>query len=270
MKFSPVAVILAAVALPAPVAAQWRIEDATPAQPAGARLLHERKIVSPEGEGGFLSSRRIDVIWFRADQFTFRVIDNGPTSEPAYPSLAAALEKNGCAAGCNGGFFLKSGGPSGLMIADGRSTGRFGSGSLLSGVVLTDGEGRPRLLRRSQYDASLRATDLIQAGPFLVDRGETVRGLSDEKSRRRTFVLHDGDAWFAVGMSESLTLADLGQILADPAFSPSRSIHRALNLDGGTSSGLYLRRGNGDPELSVEPFKTVRNFVGIVARRSVP
>jgi len=93
-----------------------------------------------------------------------------------------------------------------------------------------------------------------------------VRGLSPENSRRRTFVLHDGGQWFAIGLSDPFTLAELGDLLARQDFSPLRRIHRALNLDGGTSSGLYLDRGGEAPPLSVEPIKTVRNFVAIVPR----
>jgi hypothetical protein len=96
-----------------------------------------------------------------------------------------------------------------------------------------------------------------------------VRGLSPENSRRRTFVLHDGDRWFALGMSDAVTLAELGEVLARADFSPGRPIHRALNLDGGTSSGLYLNRGTAGEPLHVEPFKTVRNFLAIVPREVV-
>jgi hypothetical protein len=122
------------------------------------------------------------------------------------------------------------------------------------------------VLRRAEYGPKYKPTDLIQAGPFLVDKGVTVRGLSPENSRRRTFVMHDGGKWFALGLSDSFTLAELGQVLATKEISPGRTIHRALNLDGGTSSGLYLNRGGRTEPIHVEPFKTVRNFVGIVER----
>ncbi len=79
-------------------------------------------------------------------------------------------------------------------------------------------------------------------------------------------MVHDGGTWFAIGLSDSFTLAQLGEVLANPEFSPSRKIYRALNLDGGTSSGFYLNRGARAEPIHVEPFKKVRNFVGIVPR----
>lgn len=263
------ALVLSLIGLPTAMRADWRVVDGSTAQDPASPFLHERKLVSKASEAGFLEARRIDLVWFHADRHTFRVIDNGSPVEPRYPGLAAAMIENGALAGCNGGFFLKNHEPSGLMIADGTSTGRFGEGGLLSGVVLSSGRRNPYLLRRAQYDAGqYQATDLIQAGPFLVDQGATVRGLSPESSRRRTFVLHDGDRWFALGISDAFTLAELGEVLARADFSPTRRVHRALNLDGGTSSGLYLDRGTAGGPLRIEPFKTVRNFLAIVPREA--
>lgn len=254
--------------LPPTAFGDWKIEDQSPAQSADSPLVYERKVISQSGESGFFSSKRIDLVWFNAMDFTFKVIDNGPLNQPVYPGLAAAMQANGCIAGCNGGFFLQDHAPSGLMIAGGESTGRFGEGALLSGLLLSSGNRNPYLLRRAEYDGpKYKASDLVQAGPFLVDQGSPVKGLSPENSRRRTFAIHDGGKWFALGLSDAFTLAELGLILARTDFSPSRKIHRALNLDGGTSSGLYFERGKAGEPVQIEPFKTVRNFVGIVPRQ---
>lgn len=264
MRLSPLSALLSF--LPLAAEAQWKVVDDSPAQSLDSPLIYERKLVSKEGTSGFFASKRIDLIWFHADKHTFRVIDNGPIASPSYPTLAAAMQENDCLAGVNGGFFLKNHAPSGLMVARGTSIGTFGQGSLLSGVLLSSGNRNPYVLRRAEYGPKYKPTDLIQAGPFLVDQGVTVRGLSPENSRRRTFVMHDGGKWFALGLSDSFTLAELGQVLATKEISPNRTIHRALNLDGGTSSGLYLNRGGRTEPIHVEPFKTVRNFVGIVER----
>lgn len=246
--------------------ADWKVIDNTPAQSADSPLIYERFTVSQVGDTSFFASKRIDVAWFDAKKHTFKVIDNGPADATAFPNLAAAMKKHDCLAGCNGGFFLKDHSPSGLMIASSQSTGRFGQGSLLSGVILSSGNINPYLLRRAEYGPKYKPTDLIQTGPFLVDQGSPVAGLSKENARRRSFVLHDGDHWFAIGLCDSLTLAQLAEVLAHKDFSPSRKIHRGLNLDGGTSSGLYINRGDSYPVIHVEPFKTVRNFLGIVPR----
>ncbi|MEM7601915.1 MAG: phosphodiester glycosidase family protein [Verrucomicrobiota bacterium] len=262
MRILPIAALLF---LPTAVPAQWKIADDSPEADPDAPLIHERKTLTREGETGFFSTKRLDLVWFNAETHTFRVIDNGGSGQSIFPDLATAMIRNNAVAGVNGGFFLQNDAPSGLMVASGNETGKFGSGSLLSGVLLSSGNRNPYLLRRAEYGPKYKPTDLIQAGPFLVDQGATVRGLSPRNSRRRTFVVHDGGKWFAIGLSDSLTLAELGEVLAAEGFS-SRKIHRALNLDGGTSSGFYLNRGKHSQAIHVEPFKKVRNFVGIVSR----
>ncbi len=267
--FRPLVLSLALLVVLAPgvVMSDWRIEDQSPAQAPDAPFVHERKLVSREGAGGSARQKAIDLVWFHASTHTFAIIDNGPAGATRYSGLAEAMRKNEALAGCNGGFFHPDHSPSGLMVAGEEATGRFGQGGLLSGVLLSSGRRNPYLLRRAEYDAGkYKATDLIQSGPFLVDRGVTVKGLSPENSRRRTFVLHDGGKWFALGLSDAFTLAELGDILAQPGLSPARKVHRALNLDGGTSSGLYLDRGSPGGGIAVEPVKTVRNFVAIVPR----
>ena len=264
MRFFTAALLFS---LPSAALAQWKVTDNSRAADPDSPLIYERKTVSREGDSSFFAAKRIDLVWFNAETHTFRVIDNGGGDSPIFPDLVTALKKNGCLAGVNGGFFLQNDAPSGLMVASGTETGKFGTGGLLSGVLLSSGNRNPYLLRRAEYSVSkYKPTDLIHAGPFLIDQCATVRGLSPENSRRRTCVVHDGGKWFGIGLSDSFTLAQLGEALASPEFSPSRKIHRALNLDGGTSSGFYLNRGERAEPIHVEPFKKVRNFVGIVPR----
>lgn len=265
MKFPALLALI--IALVSPLHAQWKIVDKTPKAQSDSPFVYEQKIVTRPGDNSiFSSAKQIDIVWFDDNDYTFRVIDNG-SGMARYPDMVTALRQNGCLAGCNGGFFLKDNAPSGLMIAQGQSTGKFGQGGLLSGLILSSGNVNPYLLRRAEFDAvKYKPTDLVQAGPFLVDQGVTVNGLSDQNARRRTFVLHDGGDKFAIGLSGTFTLAELGKILAHEDFAPKWKIHRALNLDGGTSSGIWARLGK-DAGLSFEPYKPVRNYVGIVPRK---
>lgn len=245
-------------------AADWELEDSSPALANRDALVYQRIVFRKEGEKSLFGNRVIQLVWFDDRKASLKIIDNGGGEKAIYPNLAEAMIRNGCAAGCNGGFFLKDYAPSGLMISKGGSTGKWGTAGLLSGAVLVGKDGKSRIIRRSEYAGN--ATELIQAGPFLIDRGVPVKGLSEENSRRRTFVLHDGGSQFAIGMSDAFTLAELSEILSiDGAFG-ERKIHRALNLDGGTSSGIFYDRGRDYVNVHVEPFKRVRNFVGIVPK----
>jgi hypothetical protein len=64
----------------------------------------------------------------------------------------------------------------------------------------------------------------------------------------------------ALGFSSSVSPADLGEILSlGKVARPGRQISRALNLDGGSSSGMRQR-------LLHRRAKTVRDFIAIAPR----
>ena len=78
---------------------------------------------------------------------------------------------------------------------------------------------------------------------------------------------HRSDGEWALVSSSAVTLEELGAILADPALLPA-GLHaeRALNLDGGSSTALWVRQPGAEP-FSIPEFGIVRDFVGIVARK---
>ncbi len=149
-------------------------------------------------------------------------------------------------------------------MAGGVRFNRFENAKLLSGLLMVDGKG-PRLLRRAEFEDHPGIEQLLQAGPYLVDGGRTVAGLSNEKERTRTFVATDGRGQWAIGLCTSVNLADLGIILANPALIGGLEIERALNLDGGSSSALYFARESG-PAHHHRSFTSVRNYLGIAPK----
>ena len=63
--------------------------------------------------------------------------------------------------------------------------------------------------------------------------------------------------------SSSLTLAQKGAVLATSGAVPGAKITRALNLDGGSSTGLWVAS---DPPFDRRELRNVRDFIGIVPR----
>ena len=238
------------------------------------QFVRETRSEKPDPALAFVSrefsagNRRVtlDLVTFDPRSFTLTVVDQGATDPPTHPSRAAAMQANFCVAGCNGGFFHPDNRPSGLVIAGGQRINRFEQAKLLSGVLLVDAKG-PQILRRAEFKDHPGITALLQSGPFLVDGGTTVAGLSASPERRRTFLFTDGSHHWGLGLAGSSSLAELGLILAIPdATGSGCRVTRALNLDGGTSCGLYFDRGAGERDHAVEPFKRVRNFVGVAPR----
>ena len=99
---------------------------------------------------------------------------------------------------------------------------------------------------------------------MIVDLGTNVRGLDDTRSARRTFAAVDGSDRAALGFCSEATLAGLGKILATQ-FASDFKIQRALNLDGGSSTGFWFKRRDGSA-FAVSEQKSVRDFVGVVPR----
>ena len=104
----------------------------------------------------------------------------------------------------------------------------------------------------------------MQAGPFLVDAGKTVAGLNDTRSAARTVVFADGSGNFGVLICKNATLAETARLLATSGAVPSGKIIRALNLDGGSSTALWVKR-EPSPFYSRE-WKSVRDYLAIVPR----
>lgn len=202
------------------------------------------------------------IVRFQAAKCDLRVIDQPERSTAR--SLGKVMTDAGAIAGVNAGFFTPEFTPLGLVIADGKRAGQWMKSTLLGGVVLVK-KGRPLLLWREEMGGSEGVTQLVQAGPRLVNHGAPVTGLEASKERARSFIATDGGGGWILGTAAYLSLAALAKRLAQPDLIPGFNVERALNFDGGKSTGLWLRRPDGTEHYERE-FATVRNFVGIFPR----
>jgi hypothetical protein len=204
--------------------------------------------------------------FFNSQAFRLEVIDLGGGQEAAYPTHEAAFRAEGCKAGVNGGFFHPDWKPAGLVISEGRRINRFETAKLLSGVIYSDDRGI-HLARRARFQDHAEITALLQTGPYLVEDGHSVRGLSAADPRRRTFIATDWRGHWVIGATPSnLTLAELGAVLASPNTLTPWAVDRAINLDGGSSTGFFFDRGAGRAPVTLQPWKRVRNLLGICTR----
>ena len=201
-------------------------------------------------------SEIIDLAIFLTKSYRLRVIDNADGTNDLRTAMASA----NCVAGVNGGYFDPNFAPLGLRIIDGKITSRLSRGRLMSGVLASDGS--VQILRLAEFSLLKKWNAAIEGGPFLVDHGQPVRGLEKMRSARRTFAAIASANRAALGYCPDATLADLAQMLT--ARLGDFKVQRALNLDGGSSTGLYFKSARG---LYLYPEeKHVRDFVGIVSR----
>jgi exopolysaccharide biosynthesis protein len=245
---------LAIVVLSAAVArAEWTIVPSESEFSTGRRVEH-RHVVAQSGTG---IKATADLAVFSMKTATLRVIDRPGAND----ELAAVMARENCIAGVNGGYFDPDYAPVGLLISDGRIVAPQQKAKLLSGVVSVV-NGRVLVQRAAEFSAKSKPTAARQCGPFLVDGGKAVPGLNDTRVAR-TFVAVAGDR-AAIGFCSHVTLAQLAGLLATNGIIGESKAQRALNLDGGSSSGFWFA-GERAP-FSISEQKTVRDYVGVVPK----
>jgi uncharacterized protein YigE (DUF2233 family) len=237
--------------------AQWRISGQSENVALAGGATHVRRDVSGPADV------ELKLVFFDAAKCELRVIDQPQRSSAG--SLGDAMRSGTFVAGCNAGYFNPEFAPLGLVVSNGTRTGSFQKSSLLGGVIQVR-KGRPTLLWRDEYTEQKGITELVQAGPRLVNGGRPVAGLEATKRRARTFILTDTAGKWAIGICDRASLRELSDILATPALFPEMEVERALNLDGGSSTGLWFRQADGKESYSRE-FATVRNFLAVVPRK---
>ncbi|MBK1723136.1 phosphodiester glycosidase family protein [Thiocystis violacea] len=250
------------------IAANARGADWAPTWTAGppddARALFYAKRTAVRASDG--QALTAHLAFFSSPAYRLKVVDLGAGKEPKYATLTEAFRAEGCLAGVNGGFFHADWRPVGLMVSDQGRTNALERTKLLSGLIYSDAHG-VHLLRRGLFRDHAGITALLQTGPYLVDAGRGVRGLSRSKPDPRTFIATDWRGHWVLGATASaLSLAELADALASPGALTAWRIDRAINLDGGSSTGFFFDRSDGERPVVLKPWKRVRNLLGVAKR----
>jgi uncharacterized protein YigE (DUF2233 family) len=238
--------------------------------PANWRVIHEEatgmsalaswrqlRVIGDEGEV------TVSLVRFDDRHATLRVVDQ-PQSWTLGDTLGDSMRQAGAIAGVNGGYFQPDFTPLGLVITDGRRMGQFTRSSLVSGMVRVI-QGRPALVWNSESSCAEAASDLLQAGPRLLSGGQPITGLNASKTAARSFVATDGENGWLIGVTSSVSLHGLAELLATPGLVSGLRLDRALNLDGGRSTAFFARLNDGR-EINKPSWSTVRNYLALVPR----
>jgi hypothetical protein len=235
-------------------AADWQVISSNDETSISPSVVHRHVLLRNYAAA---ESVTIDLALFSQKTGMLRVIDNAGVTE----DLAGAMARDKCIAGVNGGYFDKNFKPIGLRMINGATTSPLVRARLLTGVICASAQ-TVEIVRLSQFSRKKRYDAALECGPFLVDLGMRVRGLDNSRKARRTFAAIARGSDAALGVSSDVSLADLSEALTAL---PDFKIWRALNLDGGSSSGFCFR-SDGGAAFSIAEEKPVRDFIGVAPR----
>jgi exopolysaccharide biosynthesis protein len=212
--------------------ADWKILDRSDSPVSDGKLVaSELRVTNGAVEA------EVDLIHFTAAEIRLEVVAN---TDGQIGGLRELIETRGGLAGINGGYFEANLDPIGLLISNGRVVHKFQKAKILSGIFYVK-NGRPFLVRTRESMGTEGIQEAIQCGPFLVDGGRAVSGLDNRRTAARTFIFSCGASVWGFGICRSVTLEEMGEILAQVSLIPDRHTSRALNFDGGSSSTFYAR-----------------------------
>lgn len=235
--------------------AEWKVTDSSGLGTLRGGGVVRRAELAANGTSAILTA-----IVFQSKAYSLRVVDS---KAPGHTRLDTSLQDAGCIAGVNGGYFHDDFRPVGLVIENGVEVHPFEKAKLLAGILALRGK-QWEIVRSSAFKKSPDVRQAIQCGPMLMESGQPTVGLDSTRSARRTIVATDGHGQWALIYLTSVTLAGAAEILATPGALGDWMPSTALNLDGGSSSGLWA--GASPAETSLPGFGHVRNYIGIVPR----
>ena len=169
--------------------------------------------------------------------------------QPEQPlSLANWAKQTKATAIINGGYFLDDNEAAALVISNGQTYGQSytDGGGMLS--VNSQGAVALNYLLDHPYDPTQSLMQATQSRPMLIIDGKRANFEENAASSRRTVVAMDkqGRLLFIVSPSNAFTIGELADLLMSHS---ELGIENALNLDGGTSTGIYLNTSKQQVEL---------------------
>jgi Phosphodiester glycosidase len=242
--------------LAATAQADWAILSSA-SEPGRDGVLHRHVVLQNAVRR---ESATVDFAIFSAKSCTLRVLQN----EGGADSLGDMMRHEKCLAGVNGGYFDENFAPIGLRIANGQMIVPLQRARLITGALIASSRG-VQIVRAREFSGRPGVTAAVQCGPFLIDGTAPIGGLNGSHLARRTFAATTTSSRALLGVCSEISLAELSKILATTWFADDLKIERALNLDGGSSSGFWFAQENGSA-FSIPEQKPVRDFVGIVLK----
>ena len=197
-------------------------------------------------------------------RFDLRHITLSVAYQPMQPlTMSEWMQKERATAIINGGYFDNQNNATALVVSNGRSFGTSYNG--FGGMLSVDSQGHIHLrsLRQNPYDPNNeQLRQATQSSPMLVLNGKATQFNANAANSRRSVVAIDkqGRLLFIVSPSQAFSLGELEDLLV----SSDLSIDRALNLDGGASTSLYVNTKS--QQVAIDAFSNLPLVIIVKAR----
>ena len=162
--------------------------------------------------------------------------------------VAAIGEASKALAAVNASYFDENRHPLGYLKCGGRIiNGSVASGAAFTGVFTMKGS-TARIVPRASFDGH-QADTALQAGPRLVADGAPTAGLRETRSFRQSGVAVTRAGQVVIyatdGSYRGVSWNEMQRLLTGPTEQGGLDARDVLNLDGGSSSQIYVRTQNG-------------------------
>lgn len=148
----------------------------------------------------------------------------------------------------NGGYFHEDYSPSGYLVVDGKRINKRIFDQDKSGLLVSEnGKVTIRNLKTHPLQGGEQFDFAVQSFPFLIEDGQpAVKTISEKRARRTAVGVDQENNFYIISVDrKELSLYEFMQELLKTKI----SFVEVLNLDGGPSTGLYLK-WNGEEKLS--------------------
>lgn len=187
---------------------------------------------------------RCEVLLLRFDPSVFSFeVKLASELGPKHTDLRTLTQKVNGIAGINAHFFDKKGDPLGIVISDRSKKNRMHrGGNLLTGIFYVH-RNKAHIIHRKDF-ADVQAENALQSGPRLIADGKALSLSSPRATSRRSGIAVDryGNVILYATLLRfpGASLAQIQNMLLDSRI----DVTDALNLDGGGSSQLFVRKNS--------------------------
>ncbi len=194
------------------------------------------------GQGNKVLKPEVFLLRFDPQYFSLQLIQAADFGEPVSDLRSLTLKAEGIC-GINAHFFDDRTNPLGLLIKNGELRNHMHrGGKLLTGVFFIASE-KPSIVKREDF-VGQPVEIALQAGPRLVTNGRGLKVKETDGATRRSGIAITRTGRVIIYATflrfPGATLQQIQEMLLDPRL----EIVSALNLDGGGSSQLFVRKNH--------------------------